>query len=215
VYFYTLRLLLLAGFCILLRVSPASGQQFTVEVQPSFTVTVDSCVKQSLTVQRSDNPDYVLIVTVPNCGPCIRMVENEVPAIRNHGIAVVVVQSDNLPEGMIWRHSSGPAAYIIDGKTRKSRQHWMGYTSADLVLKSFGKKTETKSGTTTTTKTVSITRNPSLFGRVGTSHESRATLINHLLNDGIHRGRWRLDRLNAMSDDQLNEAHSQDHKGTQ
>lgn len=55
--------------------------------------------------------------------------------------------------------------------------------------------------------------NPSLFGSVGTSHESRSTLIRHLLNDGIHRGRWTISVLNSMSDDELNEAHEQDHEG--
>lgn len=51
----------------------------------------------------------------------------------------------------------------------------------------------------------------SLFGKMGTSHESRETLINHLLNEGIHRGRYSLSYLNSLSDSQLNDVHERDH----
>ncbi|TXH13896.1 MAG: hypothetical protein E6R03_10450 [Hyphomicrobiaceae bacterium] len=56
-----------------------------------------------------------------------------------------------------------------------------------------------------------VRRNPSLFGQIGTSHESRETLIDHLLRDGIHRGKRSLQQLQAMSDDELNAAHMKDH----
>ena len=56
--------------------------------------------------------------------------------------------------------------------------------------------------------------NPSLFGKTGTSHESRATLIDHLLNDGIHRGKYSVSYLNSLSDDQLNDVHERDHNGS-
>lgn len=56
-----------------------------------------------------------------------------------------------------------------------------------------------------------VGRNPSLYGQIGTSHESRETLIDHLLNDGIHRRKRTLLQLQAMSDDELNAAHMIDH----
>ncbi len=56
-----------------------------------------------------------------------------------------------------------------------------------------------------------VKKNSSIYGSIGTSHESRETLIDHLLNDGIHRGRYTLNQLNAMSDDQLDAAHDRDH----
>lgn len=63
----------------------------------------------------------------------------------------------------------------------------------------------------TTKTTVSQSRNPSLFGRRGTSHESRETLIQHLANEGIHRGKWSAAELQGMSDDALDALHSKDH----
>lgn len=56
-----------------------------------------------------------------------------------------------------------------------------------------------------------VKKNSTIYGSIGTSHESRETLIRHLLNDGIHRGRYTLNQLNAMSDDQLDAAHDRDH----
>lgn len=60
-------------------------------------------------------------------------------------------------------------------------------------------------------KTKTIERTPNLFGRVGTSHESRETLIKHLFNDGIHAGKHSLSNLNNMSDVELDKLHSSDH----
>jgi hypothetical protein len=48
-------------------------------------------------------------------------------------------------------------------------------------------------------------------GQPGSSHQNRSSLINHLLNEGIHRGRHSASSLNKMSDDQLNSLHSADH----
>lgn len=80
-------------------------------------------------------PDYVVMVKVRNCGPCERMELNEVPILRQHGVQVLVLDSDNLPPGMVWRHAAGPSIAIIDGKTRKSRKDWLGYTAASVILK--------------------------------------------------------------------------------
>lgn len=52
---------------------------------------------------------------------------------------------------------------------------------------------------------------PVLFGRVGTSHESRQTLISHLLTDGIHKGRHTLAQLESMTDQQLSDLHDREH----
>jgi hypothetical protein len=56
--------------------------------------------------------------------------------------------------------------------------------------------------------------NPSLFGKTGTSHESRETLIQHLLSDGIHRGKYSMSYLQSLSDDALNLVHEKDHNGS-
>lgn len=56
-----------------------------------------------------------------------------------------------------------------------------------------------------------VTKKTSIFGSIGTSHESRETLIAHLLFDGIHRGRYTMSQLSVMSDEQLDAAHDRDH----
>lgn len=48
-------------------------------------------------------------------------------------------------------------------------------------------------------------------GKPGSSHENREALIRHLHEDGIHKGRHSLAKLNAMSDEQLNDLHNDDH----
>ena len=50
-----------------------------------------------------------------------------------------------------------------------------------------------------------------IYGRVGTSHESRQALIAHLLTDGIHKGRHTQAELDAMTDEQLDALHNQEH----
>lgn len=50
-------------------------------------------------------------------------------------------------------------------------------------------------------------------GVPNSSHSSRAALINHLLHTGIHPSkRHTLEQLNAMSDQELDDLHTQDHR---
>lgn len=66
------------------------------------------------------------------------------------------------------------------------------------------------------TESTSVTRTPAksdgqIFGRTGTSHESRETLIKHLLSDGIHAGKHTSAELSAMTDEQLDSLHNREH----
>ena len=47
-----------------------------------------------------------------------------------------------------------------------------------------------------------------LFGEAGSSHESRESLIQHLMYEGEHRGRHQLTELQQMSDMELNSLHN-------
>ncbi len=49
-------------------------------------------------------------------------------------------------------------------------------------------------------------------GGRGSSHANRASLINHLLNEGVHKGQHSLAELNAMTDQELDDAHTDDHR---
>ena len=90
-------------------------------------------------------------------------------------------------------------------------KRWIGATDVSAFESEVTRIRSTKSGATVKTTTVSANRNPSLFGRSGTSHESRETLIFHLSSEGIHRGKWSVSELQGMSDNALNALHSKDH----
>ena len=55
-------------------------------------------------------------------------------------------------------------------------------------------------------------RDNSFYGRKGTSHESRETLIQHLLNEGIHQGRHTRTSLEQLSDRDLVALHDEEHE---
>ena len=201
-YFGIVTKLMLAGFSLLLMASPAFGQSFTVEVvQPvqSFTVVV---------TEPDDDEFYAVMFTAKWCGPCQAYKTSGKLDRLMKRIATTVVDVD---EQRQWGVSRVPTFWLCRRSTQTRVKSWTGTIDVDTIEREITRIRETKSGTITTTQTVSQSRNPSLFGRVGTSHESRQTLINHLANDGIHRGKWRLVDLQAMSDDALNNAHDQDH----
>ena len=100
-------------------------------------------------------------------------------------MATTVVDIDEHPE---WKKqvSIVPTFWLARRSTQTRVKAWSGSTDVDTIEREVTRIRETKSA----------------------SHE---TLINHLLNDGIHRGRWQIDILGEMSDDALNDAHDQDH----
>ena len=203
-YFGIVTKLMLAGFSLLLMASPAFGQSFTVEVvQPvqSFTVVV---------TEPDDDEFYAVMFTAKWCGPCQAYKTSGKLDRLMKRMATTVVDIDEHPE---WRKqvSIVPTFWLARRSSQTRVKSWTGITDADTIEREITRIRETKSGTITTTRTVSQSRNPSLFGRVGTSHASRESLINHLLNDGIHRGRWQIDILDLMSDDALDKAHNDDH----
>lgn len=97
-----------------------------------------------------------------------------------------------------------PRVRIYDRETGKWINEWIGNQSTSAMRNEYSKKL------TSVAKPAS--REPSLYGRAGTSHESRETLIHHLLADGIHQGRHsRLD-LERMSDRELVDLHDNEHE---
>ena len=57
-----------------------------------------------------------------------------------------------------------------------------------------------------------VTTQSSIYnGKAGSSHKNRASLINHLLTEGVHSGRHTSQQVNAMTDSELDALHNSDH----
>lgn len=209
-YFQMIYRLMLAGFCLLLTCSPVFGQ-FTVTERSEFTVTVRN---QDETPSANEDELYVLFLTSPSCGPCQAYKRaGHWDRVKARYPRSMMVDIATVPQ---WRNRRIPQFLLARVSDRGIVRQWTGATTIETIETAARSQDMAKdSPASTDSHPVSVVRpfrNPSLFGSVGTSHESRSTLIRHLLNDGIHRGRWQIDTLNAMSDDALNEAHSDDHR---
>lgn len=140
---------------------------------------------------------YLVVFTASWCGPCKQWKANERPKLQ--GVSITTVDID---EQRQWGVTTVPSFWIVDRATRKPIKKLTGYRSAEKLLAELQlnsmAETPVKSG-------------GQIYGRVGTSHESRQTLINHLLTDGIHKGRHTQAELDAMTDEQLGALHNQEH----
>ena len=146
---------------------------------------------------KAESGRYLVVFTASWCQPCRTWKANERSKLQ--GVAITTVDVD---EQQQWGVTTVPSFWIVDRATRKPIKKFTGSTSAATLLKEL----ETLSPSPAASEGV-----PQLYGRVGTSHESRETLINHLLTDGIHKGRHTLTELSAMTDEQLDALHNREH----
>lgn len=151
--------------------------------------------KQEEKPAAKESDRYLVVFTASWCGPCQLWKANERPKLQR--VAITTVDIDEQKQ---WGIDRVPAFWIVDRETRKPIKKLTGYRAADELLQEVNSVAETpvKSG-------------GQIYGRVGTSHESRQTLINHLLTDGIHKGRHTQAELDAMTDEQLDALHNQEH----
>jgi hypothetical protein len=156
---------------------------------------------------RKLQPDYVVAFTASYCGPCRQWKSSSVPAeLEAAGYDVVYVDVDQSPE---WRDRiavngkySVPTFWIADRATRTKKRQIRGAITIDDVRRV----------TVVPAQPPPVMQSSGIYnGRSGNSHQNRQTLIQHLANDGIHRGKHSISSLNAMSDQQLDQLHSQDH----
>lgn len=156
-----------------------------------------------------DTEYEVVICSAKWCSPCqVYKKSGKIEKIRTK-YRVAEVDTDERKDWAALLHDGIPAVWLIRKSDRIPIKKWAGTVDLETIEREVTKARQNKTTTKITTKT--ILRNPSLFGLVGTSHQSRETLINHLHNDGIHRGRHSLNDLQNMSDDELNELHKIDH----
>ena len=159
------------------------------------------------------NGVYVVKFTASWCGHCRSpKVIDAIRELRSSGYIVVetdVDLSDNKKYLDKSIYGSGPSKikeehyvralpffWVVDAKTRQPLRSRLGIISLrDVEVQPVG-----------------ASRSSWMWnGRPGSSHENREALIRHLHEDGIHRGRHSLSKLNAMSDEQLNNLHNADH----
>lgn len=148
---------------------------------------------------------YILeMYTASWCGPCRDWKSGEKKRVEDSGLLSEKVREIDIDRVRGTGVSRVPEFRLIrsDGVRVGT---WVGYVSvASLRAKMSQPKLVEKPATPFL--------NNGLYGRIGTSHESRATLIDHLMEDGIHSGRHTRAELNKLSDEDLNELHTKEHE---
>ncbi len=97
-----------------------------------------------------------------------------------------------------------PTIRLYDRETGKQVNEWVGYQSTLSMKARYLEKVSAAPKP--------AARDNSFYGRKGTSHESRETLIQHLLNEGIHQGRHTRTDLEQLSDRDLVDLHDEEHE---
>ena len=141
---------------------------------------------------------YVVMFSASYCGPCRDYkASGKLDAIKKAGYKVAVV---DIQENSSFYYGKIPKFWIA--KNEQKVYEWSpGTVSPEVILA----KIKDLKGEKTRVST-------NFFGRKGTSHESRQTLIEHLLGDGIHKGRHTKESLESMSDSELVELHDREHE---
>jgi thiol-disulfide isomerase/thioredoxin len=191
----------------------ALPDEFTVSVSPelpAFTVAVDeSMVAAPAAVPAQpvvDDRPVIRFFTADWCGLC-KAWENKggVHDLEQAGFRVEKINIDQRPEFKS-KLSSYPTFWLMRQGAEESQYTWRGAFKPAEIISAANAQLKRKQ--------VKQPASGSIYGIKGTSHESRATLIKHLSEDGIHRGKHSLSALQAMTDEQLNSLHDSDHGGS-
>lgn len=184
--------LMLAGFCLLFAITPALSEEI---FKPTGRYA-----------QQSKSGRYLVKFTADWCRPCIDWDANELPALKAAGFRPTIVDSTH---GNTWGVTSLPTFWIVDRATGKPVEKITGYASAAELIQMLR---EQPSNEPAAVVKKSVTTELSIYsGKAGSSHQNRASLIGHLLNEGIHSGRHTMAQLAAMTDSELNYMHESDH----
>ena len=175
--------------------------QFTVSVEKpseSFTVQVEKPTVKEY------NDYYLVMFSASWCGPCNNYKQSgKLDKIKNSGTKVVLVDIDtnnNYYNGPV------PKFWICKNNIR-THEFPAGAVAPEVILQKI------KELNTPTVPPIEVKKtNSSVYnGRPNNSHMNRQSLIDHLLNDGIHAGKHSESYLNSLSDTDLDKLHFSDH----
>lgn len=153
------------------------------------------------------------------CGPCRNWKANEKRRVESAGIVVREIDTDRVRGTGISRIPHFRLIRLSDGA---AVSNWTGYVNTSTLQAAMQRdsaarqpavvKTDQKLVSAPKTQKGGKFYNSSIYtGERGTIHENRESLISHLLNDGIHRGRHSFAELSSLSDDALNLLHNREH----
>lgn len=141
---------------------------------------------------------YVVMFTASYCGPCQNYKNSGKPAeLKAAGYPLTYIDTQRNPS---FYSGSIPKFWICKDK-QKVHEWPAGVVDPSTILAKIRELKGQKPASS-----------GSFFGRKGTSHETRETLIEHMLSDGIHQGRHTKASLEAMSDSELVELHDREHE---
>lgn len=172
---------------------------------PAFVVTerpdaARADVKAEVPPAPKAAPQYRLdMYTASWCGPCRDWKNSYLKQVEAAGFPVNLIDIDQVRNTGVNRV---PQFRLMEGDKELGR--WTGHVGVSTLQGRIGGR----SAASTPSKPF---LQPGLYGRTGTSHESRETLISHLLEDGIHAGRHTRAELSKMSDESLNDLHNREH----
>lgn len=147
--------------------------------------------------------------TAPYCGYCVSFDKaGGVEKLKAAGYEVEKIDIQANPE---WAKYVGglPTFWLDHPIYEEPFQIMTGNHPADQLIRRFDERMASVAWTRELVEEPGKQTLP--FGNTGSSHESRESLIRHLLNDGVHKGKRTKEQLDKMTDLQLDQLHHLDH----
>lgn len=141
---------------------------------------------------------YVVMFTASYCGPCQNYKNSKKPdELKAAGYPLTYIDTQR---NSSFYSGSIPKFWICKDKQKVHEWPAGAVDPSTILAKIRELKGENKPSS------------GNFFGRKGTSHETRETLIEHMISDGIHQGRHTKSSLESLSDSELVELHDREHE---
>jgi hypothetical protein len=155
-------------------------------------------------IARQESPTYIVAFTSASCGPCRSWKSVEFPKLEAIGMIPRIIDVNSEPQ---WGVTRVPEFWVVDRKTRRALKKFKGYTEAAILL-----QYENPPLPELESKVSDSPRYRIYDGIAGSVLQNRSTLIQHLLDDGVHAGKHTREQLNQLGDQQLDDLHTHDHR---
>lgn len=220
-YYGIIRLLMLAGFCLLICAT-ASGQSLVISggnrslaisgsrpvvVQKQIETKVRTRVtprkvitKTETTVEHSrSGQDYVVVFTTAGCSPCQRMKATVIPELKRRKVQVVLIED----QAIAAQYGVTQFPVVMVARNGKQRKRWSGFVSTSSLLQVI----QTQETSPQEQPNTGFYDSTIYDGQPGSSHRDRQSLIQHLVREHAQISA----QLNGLSDSALNELHNKMH----